>query len=843
MRSRYVVEVVEETSPEPLTPPPAQPAPSQPVVALPPSGSDEPVVFVPSVVGSAVQASEPADAPSPSVMQTPSPVPLVSQGVSIHDRQAALREKLNQPVDIPQVIAQNALGTSSHRQQPESPPDLFDRLQPAVQHAWQQEQLQSAREVPQVVLPRAPKSRRVEPLPVRPQPVPSERLERIERMFTPTPGGYNGKSGGGRSFSNNASRFSQKPVSRRSRRVFLSTAILLMFILGSAAATAALIQRDISHARVLASTIQRNLSEGNMAQAKENVTILERKQQRYRGLYTVVRPSLDIVLGKEKAKHLDALWEVSDRGLKVADQSFLTYDTATLAYAQFVGKQSGSAVDTTASLSGQLEILYSNLSSLQAEVAGLDNPFEWDFIETAQTEAEKKLPVTRRSILASQQLVPVLPELLGSSGRKQYLLLLQNNAELRPTGGFIGSLGILTVENGRFVDFRVEDVYEADGQLNGYVEPPAELKKYLGEAQWYLRDVNWSPDFPTVAEQAGWFLDKTLDIKPDGVIAINLSVVQGLLQSTGPITLVDYNEVITADNLYERAQMHAEVNFFPGSSQKRDFLSAVSTALFQKLMQGGESSATVLPALYHSAQESQILVSVKDPAVSTVFQSLGWEGGVLTPDCPPPFSQGSCVVDTVMQVEANVGVNKANQFVNRDIHHSVAIEAAQAVHTRRVTLENTSQSNAWPQGAYKSYFRLFVSPRASLTSVTIDGVNVATEEVTQQQEVGKQSFGFLVNVPVRSTSVVEVQYSVPLDSGWSAYALFEQKQSGTGARPGSDVLTHDISVNESRVVTIAPEPDTDLTQSSVASAGGGAQRYVFESDRSTHEFMAIEVLR
>ncbi|MCX6705358.1 MAG: DUF4012 domain-containing protein, partial [Candidatus Woesebacteria bacterium] len=74
-------------------------------------------------------------------------------------------------------------------------------------------------------------------------------------------------------------------------------------------------------------------------------------------------------------------------------------------------------------------------------------------------------------ISKSRVLAGSLPRLLGQDKSKTYLVLFENNMELRPTGGFIGSFGLVTFDGGRLSDLTVNDVYSADGQLNGHVEP------------------------------------------------------------------------------------------------------------------------------------------------------------------------------------------------------------------------------------------------------------------------------------------------------------------------------------------------------------------------------------
>lgn len=113
-------------------------------------------------------------------------------------------------------------------------------------------------------------------------------------------------------------------------------------------------------------------------------------------------------------------------------------------------------------------------------------------------------------------LKPFLGGKILSQERQTILVLLQNNMELRPTGGFIGSYALLNFFQGKLVDFEVYDVYEADGQLRGHAEPPADLKQYLGEDGWYLRDANWSPLFPKPRFRRLGFLEKEMGKKWTG---------------------------------------------------------------------------------------------------------------------------------------------------------------------------------------------------------------------------------------------------------------------------------------------------------------------------------------
>jgi len=425
-------------------------------------------------------------------------------------------------------------------------------------------------------------------------------------------------------------------------------------------------------------------------------------------------------------------------------------------------------------------------------------------LEEKLKNLSSQIPQWRQNLYLAQTALDILPEALSLEGKKTYLLLLQNNHELRPTGGFIGSYGLLTFEKGKLLDIKIEDVYTADGQLKGHVEPPGEIKNYLGEETWFLRDSNFSPDFPTSAARAAWFLEKEIARQTDGVIGLNLYFIQKILKVTGPILLPDYDEQVTADNLFERCQYHAEVNFFPGSTQKKDFLSSLTTQLFEKLKelplhQFPEASL----ALLESLEQKAILVWLDDGRAKNTLSQLGWDGALRAPPIGlPKFSQET-FPDYLMLAEANFAVNKANYFVKREATHELTIDGKTGEITAKTTLnlKNESPSNAWPAGLYKNYLRLILPTASQLVSIktgtSLDQPVTKTipkKDIKQTTEAGKQSIGFLVEVPVGEERKIEASYKLgqklPLNKKEITYILLWQKQPGIADDPIKLIINH-----------------------------------------------------
>lgn len=405
----------------------------------------------------------------------------------------------------------------------------------------------------------------------------------------------------------------------------------------------------------------------------------------------------------------------------------------------------------------------------------------------------EKLPLARQMGDEVLQLAQILPQLLGNEEKKTYLILFQNNMELRPTGGFIGSFALATFEKGRLLDYEVHDVYSADGQLRGYVEPPEKLKEFLGLSGWFLRDSNWDPNFPTSAARAEWFLEKEIGRSVDGVIAVDLFLLQKILKEIGEIGLLDYNEKITADNFFEKAQYQIEAGFFPGSTEKKDFLGSVVNSLFEEVKDLDQKKMGLLAvAFYKSFEEKDILVFLHEPKAAEAFARLGWDGAIKQVDCQKVLSQ-NCLADHLMLVEANVGVNKANYFVKRKLDQEIELkENGEITHRMVISYENQSPNNVFPAGNYKNYLRIFTPLGSGREEIAIKGGDKEERpKVEQRREHNHTVFSFLVEVPVGEKRDVQVTYSLPQDKKFKGGDLVFvwQKQPGTFADPFSLTLS------------------------------------------------------
>lgn len=448
------------------------------------------------------------------------------------------------------------------------------------------------------------------------------------------------------------------------------------------------------------------------------------------------------------------------------------------------------------------------------------------------------LSSSSEKVYAALSILPVVEKVFLPSQTQTFLLLFQNNMELRPTGGFIGSYALVIVKNGQVSNFSIEDVYTADGQLKGHVDPPDPIRKYLEQPHYFLRDSNFDPDFAVSAARASWFLQKEIGVRVDGVIAINASFLQKLLAETGGIKLADFGgEEVTSDNFYLKAYNLVQNNFFPGSTQKKDFLTAVATALRFRIEKDPSLVLTLLPVLRKSLEEKTIQLFSYDENLQKFIESQGYGGRMAQIQCltlPSQQSTGdmkSCLPDYLALVEANLGVNKANYFITKSVVVEKRIGIDGTIHTDvTITWENTNIPEVYTSSTYVNYLRIFL-PRG----VSADSISLNTSPLEKQgldvENYGndKISLGLLVKIAPLNKAILKLSYTLPtlLDEKIDSYQFFFQKQSGDKLSPLVFALYY---------------PDgRNLTAENFPSTAGKKNEIFYTTDTSVDRIFALKV--
>lgn len=387
------------------------------------------------------------------------------------------------------------------------------------------------------------------------------------------------------------------------------------------------------------------------------------------------------------------------------------------------------------------------------------------------------LPTLKRQLDEVTEIAEIILPLAGYPTPKNFLVLLQNAEELRPTGGFIGTVGELEVNNGSILRFQFDDVYNVDGPATDRwkVEPPELMKRELGVASLYLRDVNWSPDFPTTAALAMQFYEGeralggiTSDVS--GVIAIQPGFFEDLLRLTGPLTID--GKQFDADHFFDELEYDVEIGFREDGTplrQRKEVVAKVGQTLLEKVFSlPSERWPALLDLAVRSLDQKDILLFDPDPAVLPLLDAHGWTGRMGA-------SEGR---DFLAVVDANLAALKTDGVMKKQIIYSVdARDPNQAIATVRLRYTNTNRKIDWRYTRYRSYTRIYVPEGSEFL-----GVEGARGEADVSQELGKRVLGAFWVIEPGQTRDLVFRYRLPASALASVaegtYQLLVQKQPG-----------------------------------------------------------------
>jgi hypothetical protein len=402
----------------------------------------------------------------------------------------------------------------------------------------------------------------------------------------------------------------------------------------------------------------------------------------------------------------------------------------------------------------------------------------------AQTrDYQELLTKTDQNLNLVQQILDVFPSATGitDSTYKSYTILLQNNMELRPSGGFMGSYLKVTFDSGKLTEHIVQDIYVPDGAIKGHVNPPDPIQEAFQTGEWRLRDSNWDPDFTVAAQAVEWFFDKGGEQTGDGIIALNLNVVSEIINVLGDILVPDYDKKITSENLYGVAQFEAERDFFPGSTQKKDFLqSLVNNLFFQHLDLSADKLQAIASIIHTGLTQKNIQFYFHDQELQFFAESQNWAGRMIWPQIKDATN------DYFFTVDANLSSNKANCCIEKSVDIAIKPREDHYEVSSKITYINHNQYERprppkfWG-GDYENYLRIYIPTRARVTQLEVSNNPEVKSEVKKDSRIGIDiaEYGFFVEVKHKETVEVNLKYLLPKNDQSYAYAQYLQKQSGS----------------------------------------------------------------
>jgi hypothetical protein len=419
-------------------------------------------------------------------------------------------------------------------------------------------------------------------------------------------------------------------------------------------------------------------------------------------------------------------------------------------------------------------------------------------------------------------MVRIAPTLLGGgkAGPQTYLILLQNEDELRPTGGYLTAAGSAVVMNGKLISMNIVSSELIDDLSKPYPIPPRQFKEFMNIDMFLFRDSNWFTNFPTTASWTEYFYSYSHASSADGTIAVDMHTITRLLETLGPIHIENVSYPITHENVldYMRSAEEKRPEGVTGKWDRKQFISRLAEPLLKKILDArGQTWTKLLPVMIELLDEKHILLQIDDEEGTTFLERRNWDGAVRIPHDS----------DFLMTVDTNMGYNKSNAvmemsfdynvnlatpasprglLVVHQINQSIADIPCEPFSTFRFFVHSTLPGEI-PNPVYNidechwGYLRVYAPQGTKLlhsnpheipaeSTMLGEDIPARTDDLGSEDIPGAQVFGMMVLTPTRHSTTTEFQYNLPPNvvtknsenNSW-AYHLKVQKQPGMVAQP------------------------------------------------------------
>jgi len=423
-----------------------------------------------------------------------------------------------------------------------------------------------------------------------------------------------------------------------------------------------------------------------------------------------------------------------------------------------------------------------------------------DNLSSAYTLLDQSLPLLR-----------ILPSLSGFPEESNLLIMLQNNDELRPTGGFLGSYVRLDIANfGEIKRLEASDVYHLDMPSIGLTqfEAPEPISKYLKVENWYLRDANWSPDWPQAAKQIQTMFQAESSTagkeEPslEAIIGITPDFVAELLRITGPISV--RGESYAAENMQALLQYNVEVAYLDediSSWDRKDIINDLIIALKERLTSLPLSEyPRLMTSLHNSLERKDILIYFNNPAQQKVIEDIKGDGAIAQ------FSG-----DYLMVVDANLAAFKTDAVMRKNIFYQVEENDNEWLANLKLSYSHGGGFD-WRTTRYQSYTRIFVPLGSKL--IEIEGLDKVQADISSYDDkiLNKHVIAFFWKIEPGRNREIKISYKLPSNIiKEKNYNLFVQRQ------PGSHIEQVSFSFKNNRTIEqfLPPINDREIRQSEV----------------------------
>ena len=391
----------------------------------------------------------------------------------------------------------------------------------------------------------------------------------------------------------------------------------------------------------------------------------------------------------------------------------------------------------------------------------------------------------------SKPLLEATPYLLGLDTPRQYLLLFQNDKELRPTGGFLTAYAIMKVDKAKFDPVSSNDIYNLDAQYKPRLPAPDPIVKYIKgpyilSKNLRLRDMNWSPDFSESMKTLSTELS-TVGIKNiDGIIAVDTGLLTNLLDVIGPIGVPGFGNFSTKIEpkcncpqvIYELesfADVEGPIIWDPvtgkiilrpaNSDNRKKIIGPLMNSILANAMgQPKEKLPALANAAIKSLLEKHVLFYLNDQKAQIGVTAFGVAGRIVD-------YEG----DYLHINDANLGGRKSNLYITQEVEQLIEVKDGNIEKTIIITYKNPEKYDGWLNSVYPDWVRIYVPKGSQLLAQ--EGF---TDKAEPYEELGKTVFAGFFQLRPEGVAKITLKYRLPFNNSKN-FKMLIQKQAGTDA--------------------------------------------------------------
>ncbi len=468
----------------------------------------------------------------------------------------------------------------------------------------------------------------------------------------------------------------------------------------------------------------------------------------------------------------------------------------------------GQITPNLASVAEKLNVVESEFSKINP--ADYPQEFKGYQIHNYFAQAQSMLSEAKVVLNDARPMMETLPAIMGYPDTKKYLVIFQNDGELRATGGFMSAYSLIKLEKGKVIPETSNDIYSLDNRFYKVLEPPTFIKEHLNEKRWFLRNMNTSPDF-TVSmknfEENYNTISGAAEI--NGIIAIDTQVLERIIEIIGPVEVPGYGTFTTeVDERCNLSQVVCELEYIVdkplatiSTNRKADILGPMMSAILNKTFQGdNQQLAKLVPLALKLIEEKHVLAYFNNETFQAAAETFNLAGRIKEFDG-----------DYLHINNSNLGGAKSNFYINEAVDQKIEISDDGTIkktveisftHNEPADNCNLETGDLCLSGIQRNYFRVYV-PQGSVLE---EGLG-SQVKMSIGEDLGKTYFDGFFELRPESKVKVRLVYTLPFKANSHSYQILIQKQ------PGTNTVTHNININDKVIKEFTIDKDTELNLS------------------------------